>query len=106
MATTQDDMKARDSKGNDIQAGDQCTYRPDLDSMEATFGVVPYEYSGDPCTVKIVSSITVVNVQFEGDPSVYRVHSGALVKIAAAPAPPAPPAPAPPAPPATPPANE
>lgn len=90
-------MRARDSKGAEIQAGDVCTYRPDLDSMEATFGVIPDNYSGDPCTVKVVTSATAVNVQFEDDPSVYRVHSGALIKQKAqeqpATVPPAPPTP-------------
>jgi hypothetical protein len=93
-------MTAKDNKGAEIQAGDVCTYRPDLDSMENMFGIAPYHYIGDPCTVKVVSSVTVVNVKFEDDPSTYRVHSGSLVKMKA----PAPPAPA--TPPATPPANE
>lgn len=87
-------MTARDREGATIQVGDTCTYRPDLDSMEDTFGVVPDEYQGDPCTVATIASNTAVLVTFEGDPSRYRVHSAALVKQKQLPAP-APPAPTP-----------
>ena len=88
-------MTAKDRQGTPIQAGDVCTYRPDLDDMEATFGVVPISYNGDPCTVKAVSSPTVVLVTFEDDPSAYRVHSASLVKQRRLepPAPPAAPSP-------------
>lgn len=79
-------MTARDREGTTIQAGDVCTFRPDLDSMEAIFGVVPDDYNGDPCTVATIASATTALVTFEGDPSRYRVHTAALVKQKALPA--------------------
>ena len=89
-------MTANDAKGTEIKPGDHCTYRPDLDSMEQTFGVVDEDYNGDPCTITRVTGATVAFIRFEGDPSQYRVHTGALLltKPATAPAPkPAPPTP-------------
>lgn len=70
---------AKDAHGSLMVVGSACTFRPDLDGMEATFGTVPDDYEGDPCTVRGLPSPTVALVKFEDDESIYRVHTGALL---------------------------
>lgn len=77
-------MAAKDAHGSLMVVGSACTYRPDLDGMEATFGTVPDDYEGDPCTVRGLPSVTVALVKFEDDESIYRVHTGALLVSATA----------------------
>lgn len=72
--------------GEELAVGDECTYYPNRDATEQMFGVTPDDYNGDPCFIRSIPAGNVALVRFEGDASVYRVHTNALQKVKSAPA--------------------